>query len=74
MTTWQDVQKHWMDFRPKVHDRWPKLTETELTAIGGKRDKLSKSLETDYKITHNEAEKQIDEFLKTLAPAKAKGK
>jgi len=74
MTTWQDVQTHWTDFKPKVHGRWPKLSETELTTIAGKRDMLSNTLETDYRITHIEAEKQIDDFLKTLAPTKAKGK
>ncbi len=68
MTTWQEVEKHWTDFKPKVRTQWPKLTDVEINTIAGKRNILAKSLEADYKITHKEAEKQIDTFLKTLEP------
>jgi len=70
MTTWQEVEKHWTQFKPKLRAHWPKLTELQVNKIEGHRDVLTKSLETDYKITHNEAEKQIDSFLKTLEPVK----
>jgi hypothetical protein len=65
MTTWQEVEKHWSEFKPKVHTQWPKLSDVEINNIAGKRTVLAKSLETDYKITLAEAEKQIDTFLKT---------
>jgi len=74
MTTWKDVQQHWTEFKPRVRTRWPKLKEMELEKIAGKRDVLAKTLETDYKLTHTEAEKQIDEFLKAEKPAKAGAK
>jgi len=70
MTTWQEVEKHWTEFKPKIHSHWPKLTTPELNTIAGKRTMLVKSLETDYKITSTEAEKQVDSFLKTLEPVK----
>jgi len=70
MTTWLEVEKHWTEFKPKVHSQWPKLTGPELTTIAGKRNMLVKTIETDYKIPHTEAEKQVDSFLKTLAPIK----
>jgi len=70
MTTWQEVEKHWTEFKPKFRAHWPKLTDNQISKIGGHRDVLAKSLEMDYKITHIEAEKQIDTFLKTLTPVK----
>jgi uncharacterized protein YjbJ (UPF0337 family) len=72
MTTWQEVEKHWKEFRQEVRTQWPKLTDTELNTIAGKRDKLVKTLETDYKVTHAEAEKQVESFLKTHSPIKPK--
>ena len=70
MTTWQEVEKNWTQFKPKFHAHWPKLTDMQINKVQGHRDMLCKSLESDYKITHVEAEKQIDTFLKTLAPIK----
>jgi uncharacterized protein YjbJ (UPF0337 family) len=72
MTNWQEIEKHWADFKPRVRSQWPKLTDAQIDKIAGKRAVLAKSLQTDYKITHAEAEKQIDAFLKGLAPVKAK--
>ena len=74
MTTWQEVEKHWTEFKPRVRSHWPKLKAAELNKIEGKRNLLAKSLEADYKITHAEAEKQIDTFLKIFAPVKATAK
>ena len=70
MITWNEVEKNWTTFKPKVHNQWPKLTETELSTIAGKRTMLVKTIETDYKVTHAEAEKQIDAFLKAAPPLK----
>jgi uncharacterized protein YjbJ (UPF0337 family) len=71
MTTWQQVERHWKEFRPQLRSQWPKLSDAELNDIGGKRDKLVKTLETDYKVTHAEAEKQVESFLKTHSAIKA---
>jgi len=70
MTTWQEVEKNWTQLKPKFRAHWPKLTEVQVNKIEGHRNVLAKSLESDYKITPIEAEKQIDTFLKTLQPVK----
>ena len=74
MTTWQEVEKHWTEFKQKLHTHWPRITGAELNRIRGSRELLAKSLEADYQVTHLEAEKQIDSFLRTLAPARTETK
>lgn len=66
MTAWQEVEKHWTELKLRVRSEWPRLTNAEIHRIGGKRDVLAEKLETDYGITHAEAETRIDAFLRTL--------
>jgi hypothetical protein len=70
MTAWREVEKHWTEHKLSVRSEWPRLTNAEIHRIRGKRNVLAKSLESDYGITHGEAEAQIDWFLKGLAPLK----
>ncbi|HEX5137078.1 MAG TPA: CsbD family protein [Planctomycetota bacterium] len=68
MTTWQEVERNWTRFKPKFRAQWPRLTE--LDRIDGHRVFLARSLESEYELTHREAEREIDAFLKTLDPVR----
>ena len=72
MTTWQEIESHWPDFRPKVQAKWNKLTMADLDKIHGKRDILITSLKDRYQMKKEEAVRQIDEFLKVQKPVTTK--
>ena len=43
---------------------WGELTDDELDQIAGKRDKLAGTLQEKYGWSRDEAERQIDDFLR----------
>ncbi len=63
---WDQVQGNWKQFTGKVKEKWGKLTDDELTVIAGKRDQLSGVLQKKYGYKKEQAEKELDEFTKSL--------
>jgi uncharacterized protein YjbJ (UPF0337 family) len=57
---------NWKQFRGKVKEQWGKLTDDELDVIAGKRDQLVGRIQERYGIAREEAERQVDDFSKTL--------
>ena len=47
-------------------EKWGKLTDDDLTTIAGKREQLAGVLQKHYGIAKEQAEKDVDEFAKTL--------
>lgn len=45
------------------------MTDDDLTTISGKRDQLVGKLQARYGMAKDQAEKQIDEFTRSLNPA-----
>jgi uncharacterized protein YjbJ (UPF0337 family) len=63
---WDSVEGDWKHFTGKVKEKWGKLTDDDLTVIQGKRDQLSGKLQEKYGYAKEEAEKQLDNFIKTM--------
>lgn len=61
---WDQVEGNWKQATGKIKEKWGKLTDDDLTVIAGKRDALAGRLQERYGIAKDEAEKQLDEFLK----------
>ncbi|TVQ88110.1 MAG: CsbD family protein [Chromatiaceae bacterium] len=59
---WEQVRGNWEQAKGELKVRWGKLTDDDLTAINGERDKLIGSLQEKYGITKEAAMKQIDEM------------
>ena len=62
---WDQIQGNWMLFKTSARNNWVKLTDEDLTRIGGRRDELVKSLQARYGFAKNEAEREIDAWMKT---------
>jgi len=62
---WDQIQAHWMQFKAKVRKNWVKLTDEDLTRIGGRRDELVGRLQARYGFAKSEAEREIDAWMKT---------
>jgi len=64
---WDYIAGNWKHFTGKVKEKWGKLTDHDLSTIAGKRDQLAGSLRRHYGIGQEQAEKDADEFIKTLS-------
>ena len=52
----------WKQLKGSAKQRWGKLTDDDLTAIGGKKDVLLGRLQQHYGYTREQAEKEADEW------------
>jgi len=66
---WDQIEGKWKQYTGKVKERWGKLTDDDLTTISGKRDQLVGKLQERYGMAKDQAEKQIDEFTRSLHAA-----
>lgn len=63
---WDQVEGKWKQFTGSARERWGKLTNDDWQVIGGKKDQLVGRIQERYGIAKTEAEKQADEWSRTL--------
>jgi uncharacterized protein YjbJ (UPF0337 family) len=63
---WDQIEGKWKELAGGVKEHWGKLTDDELTTIGGKRDKLAGMIQSKYGLAKEEVETQIAKFEKHL--------
>ena len=56
---WDRVEGNWKQFTGKVKEQWGKLTEDDITVIGGKQEQLVGRIQERYGVAKDEAEKQV---------------
>jgi uncharacterized protein YjbJ (UPF0337 family) len=61
---WDQIQVDWVQFKGKVRSNWIKLTDEDLTRIGGRRDELIRRLQARYGFAKAEAEREIEAWMK----------
>ncbi len=61
---WDQIQVDWVQFQGKVRSNWIKLTDEDLTRIGGRRDELVRRLQARYGFATTEAEREIEAWMK----------
>lgn len=64
--TWDKVKGNWKQFKGSVQERWGELTNDEVDQIEGEREQLRGRLQEKYGIAKEEANRQIDEWAKSL--------
>lgn len=57
------LQGNWEQLKGKIKNQWGKLTDDDITAIGGKKDELLGRLQTAYGYNKDIAEHEFDYFL-----------
>jgi uncharacterized protein YjbJ (UPF0337 family) len=62
MMNWDMIEGDWKHFKGHVKEKWGKLTDDNLDAIGGKRDRLAGKIQEIYGITKDQAELQVKVF------------
>ena len=63
---WDRVEGNWTTFKGKVQQQWGKLTNDDINVIEGKRTELAGRLQERYGYAKDEAEKNIDSWLKNI--------
>ncbi len=61
---WDQIQGKWKQFTGEVQSNWGKLTNDDLQEVKGDRTKLSGKLQERYGVTKEEADRQIDHWMK----------
>ena len=55
----------WKQVKGKIKEQWGKLTDDDLDVIEGKRTELAGRLQQRYGVAKDEAEREIDTWLKS---------
>jgi len=63
---WQEIEVHWLEYRPLAKRRWLALSDQQLDAINGRRELLSQTLQTRYGVSRDTAELEIDTWCTTF--------
>lgn len=67
---WDQIEGHWKEFKGTVRSKWGKLTDDDLENIAGKRDAFLGRLQQLYGLRKEEAERQLDDWLKSVSTSK----
>ncbi len=59
---WDEVAGQWKQMTGKIRTKWGKLTDDDLTVIGGHKDQLVGRIQERYGIQKDEAERQVQEW------------
>ena len=68
---WDQVEGKWKQYKGQVKEKWGKLTDDDLDVIDGRRQQLVGKLQERYGTAREVAEKQVDEFAKSLREEEA---
>jgi uncharacterized protein YjbJ (UPF0337 family) len=61
---WDQMEGNWKQFKGKVRAKWGMLTNDELDVIQGRRDQLIGKIQERYGLEREQAEKEVDDFMK----------
>ena len=65
---WDQIKGDWKQVTGKVKEKWGKLTDDDLTTIGGQRDQLIGVLQEKYGYAKEQAENELSEFTRAMKP------
>ncbi len=63
---WDEVKGKWTEMKGHVKAQWADLTDDDLLAVEGERDKLVGKIQERYGVTKEEAQRQVDAFDKSV--------
>ena len=63
---WDQVEGKWKQVKGSAKQQWGKLTDDDLTYMGGKKDEFIGRIQERYGITREQAQKEADDWAKAL--------
>ena len=61
---WDRIEGNWKQITGKAKVQWGKLTSDDFDIIAGRREQLAGKIQERYGIAKDEAEKQVDAWVK----------
>ena len=61
---WNQVQGNWKQLKGKAKIKWGKLTDDEIDVVEGRRDELVGKIQQRYGIAKDQAEREVDDWMK----------
>jgi len=61
------LQGKWKQMKGTVKERWGKLTDDDIDVINGRNDQLVGKIQEKYGIAKEEAQRQVDEWMRSDA-------
>jgi uncharacterized protein YjbJ (UPF0337 family) len=66
---WNRVEGDWKRMKGKVKEQWGRLTDDDITAIGGRRDQLEGKIQERYGYAKDQVRKEIEDWYRSTALA-----
>jgi uncharacterized protein YjbJ (UPF0337 family) len=63
---WDQIAGKWRESKGQLLAKWGKLTDDDLDVVAGKKEVLIGRIQQRYGFKKDEAERDVDDFLKTL--------
>lgn len=64
--SWDHVSKNWKEAGDRIKVTWGKLSEADIAAIDGNREKLSALLQERYRLSETKVNEMISYFAERL--------
>jgi uncharacterized protein YjbJ (UPF0337 family) len=68
---WDQIAGNWKQLKGAAKIKWGKLTDDDMEVLAGKRDAIVGKIQERYGLAKHDAEKQVDEWTKTITHAVA---
>jgi uncharacterized protein YjbJ (UPF0337 family) len=62
---WDRIQLDWTHFKDQVRSNWVKLTDEDVTRIGGRREQLIGRLQARYGFAKAEAAREVEAWMRS---------
>jgi uncharacterized protein YjbJ (UPF0337 family) len=63
---WDQIEGKWKQFSGRFREKWGKLTDDDWQNIAGKRDQLVGRIQERYGMAREQAQKEVEEFVRTM--------
>jgi uncharacterized protein YjbJ (UPF0337 family) len=63
---WDTIEGNWKQMTGKAREKWGKLTDSDWQMVAGKKDQLVGRIQERYGIAKDEADREADEWAKSL--------
>ena len=63
---WDQIEGKWKQVAGAAREKWGKLTDSDWQTVAGKKDQLVGRIQERYGVAKDEADRQADEWARTL--------
>jgi uncharacterized protein YjbJ (UPF0337 family) len=61
---WHKIEENWKHIKQKIAAKWDRLTDSDLDAINGRRDRLEARISKRYGFAADHVRKEVDDWLR----------